>query len=127
MGGITQSMARSAEAHGASIRTDAEVKRIITENGVAIGVELADGEVLQSKIVISNTDPKRLFLGLLDEATLDEKFLAEVRALKSNSASLKLHCALRELPDFSAYLGSEFDPKQLAMVVDKPVDRLPPG
>ena len=42
MGGITQSMARSAEAHGASIRTDAEVKRIITENGVAIGVELAD-------------------------------------------------------------------------------------
>ena len=115
MGEITQSMARSAEANGASIRTDAQVKRIITENGGAVGVELADGEVLQTKIVISNTDPKRLFLDLLDEATLDEEFLAEVRALKTNSASLKFHCALRELPDFSGYLGSEFDPTQLAM------------
>ena len=115
MGEVTQSMARSAEAHGASIRTDAEVRRIITENGSAVGAELVNGEVLKSDIVISNTDPKRLFLSLLDEGSLDEEFLDDVRALKTNSASLKFHCALRELPDFSAYLGAEFDPTHLAM------------
>ena len=58
MGGITQSMARSAEAHGAAIRTSAEVKRIITDNGRATGVELVSGEVLLSDIVVSNADPE---------------------------------------------------------------------
>ena len=46
MGGITQSMARSAEAHGVSIRTDVEVKRILTRNGRATGVEIVGGEVV---------------------------------------------------------------------------------
>ena len=116
MGSITQAMARSAEAHRASIRTDAEVERILTSNGKATGVELADGGVVEGDIVVSNADPKRTFLKLLDPAELDDGFLADVRALKTQSASLKLHCALRELPDLSAYLGSEFDPRYLGRV-----------
>ena len=115
MGNVTQAMARSAEAHGASIRTDAEVRRIATENGKATGVELVSGEVLRSDVVVSNADPKRTFLSLLDQADLDEDFLKDIKSLKTDSASLKFHCVLRELPDFSAYLGSEFDPKHLAM------------
>ena len=116
MGSITQSMARSAEARGVSIRTDAEVKRILTRNGRATGVELADGEVVEADVVISNADPKRTFLQLLDEADLDDDFIDDIRALKTESASAKFLCALRELPDFSAYLGSEYDPKNLAMI-----------
>ena len=115
MGNITQAMARSAEAHGATIRTDAEVKRIVTENGKTIGVELVSGEVVRSELVVSNADPKRTFLQLLDQGDLDEDFRRDIKALKTDSASLKFHCVLRELPDFSAYLGSEFDPKHLAM------------
>ena len=116
MGSITQSMARSAEAWGVAIRTDAEVKRILTRNGRATGVELADGEVVEADVVISNADPKRTFLQLLDEADLDGEFIDDIRALKTESASAKFLCALRELPDFSAYLGSEYDPKNLAMI-----------
>ena len=40
MGAITQAMARSAESHGAIIRTDAGVEEIIIENGIARGVRL---------------------------------------------------------------------------------------
>ena len=116
MGGITQSMARSAEARGVSIRTDAEVKRILTRNGRATGVELAGGDVVEADVVLSNADPKRTFLQLLAEADLDDNFVDDVRALKTDSASAKFLCALRELPDFSAYLGSEYDPKNLAMI-----------
>ena len=116
MGSITQSMARSAEANGVSIRTNAEVKKILTEYGHATGVELVDGQVLNSDIVVSNADPKRTFRQLLDPADLDDGFLADVGALKTESASVKFLCALRELPDFSAYLGSEFDPTNLAMI-----------
>ncbi len=115
MGNITQAMARSAEAHGASIRTEAEVGRVIIENGKAAGVELVNGETLLSDVVVSNADPKRTFLNLLDPDSLEEDFLTGIRALKTDSASLKFHCTLRELPDFSAYLGPEFDPTYLAM------------
>ena len=116
MGTITIAMARAAEAHGASIRTDAEVARILTERGRVTGVELADGEVLEADVVVSNADPKRTFLTLVDEEDLNKEFLRGIRGLNTNSASLKFHCALNELPDFSAYLGPDFDPKHLASI-----------
>ena len=75
MGSITQSMARSAEANGVSIRTNAEVKKILTEYGHATGVELVDGQVLNSDIVVSNADPKRTFRQLLDPADPGRRFL----------------------------------------------------
>ncbi len=117
MGAITQSMQRSAEASGVSIRTGAEVSRILTEGERVVGVELSGGEVVHADLVVSNADPKRTFLGLLGNAGMDEDFVEDVRALKTQSASAKLLCSLKELPDFSTYLGVEHDPKELAMVV----------
>ena len=116
MGSITQSMARSAQAAGVSIRTGAEVERILTHNGRAVGVQLVEGEVIEADIVLSNADPKRTYLKLLDEADLDREFVDDVRALKTQSASAKFLCALSELPDFSAFLGSEYNPEHLAMI-----------
>ncbi len=116
MGGITQSLARSAEASGATIRTNAEVKRIVTSNGKTTGVELANGEVIEADIVISNADPKRTYLTLLDEAALDDDFINEVKALKTMAASAKFLCAIKELPDFSHHLGPNFNPEHLAMM-----------
>ena len=99
-----------------SIRTGAEVSRILTSNGRASGVELAGGEVIDADVVLSNADPKRTYLKLLDGAGLDEEFVDEVRALKTQSASAKFLCSLRELPDFSGHLGSEYNPEHLAMI-----------
>ena len=117
MGGITQSMKRSAEASGALIRTGAEVSRILMEGERTVGVELSSGELIPADVVVSNADPKRTFLGLLGDSELDEGFIEEVRSLKTESASAKLLCSLKELPDFSTYLGTEHDPRMLAMVV----------
>ena len=116
MGAFTQSLARSAEAAGVSIRTGAAVRRILVQRGRAAGVQLHDGEVIEADIILSNADPKRTFLKLLDEADLDREFVDEVRALKTQSASAKFLCALRELPDFSGYLGAEYAPEHLAMM-----------
>ena len=116
MGGVTQAMARSAEQYGVSIRTNAEVGRILTENGGVTGVELKGGEVLSSDIVVSNADPKRTCLKLLAPEDLDVDFIEDVRALKTNSASLRFLCALRALPDFSEHLGPDYDPKDLRLM-----------
>jgi len=75
MGGITHALAASAQACGATLQTGASVERILVENGKAIGVALADGTEIRSRVVVSNADPKRTFLKLVDARHLDSKFV----------------------------------------------------
>ena len=114
MGGITQAMARSAEASGVEIRTDVEIERIAVQNGRARGVVLTDGEEIASNVVVSNADPKRTFLGLVDPSDLETTFIDQIGRLKNGVTYLKFHCALKELPDFSRHLGEDFNPRYLA-------------
>ena len=116
MGGITQAMARSAQAAGVEIRSEAEVAQILVENGEAGGVVLDNGEEIRSRMTISNADPKRTFLSLLPGETLEPDFRRQVERLSTNASYLKFHAALNELPDFSHYLGPNFDPHYLAQV-----------
>ena len=66
MGAITQAMAAAAREFGAEIRTAAPVARIDVRDGRARGVVLEDGTEIARRIVLSNADPKRTFLGLVE-------------------------------------------------------------
>lgn len=60
MGGLQmlpKAMANIARKNGANLRTNAAVKRIIVEDGKAVGVELENGEIIRADAVISNADP----------------------------------------------------------------------
>jgi phytoene dehydrogenase-like protein len=116
MGSITAALRASAEAHGADIRTGAEVERVLVEGGRAVGVRLAGGEVLQARAVVSNADPKRTFLSLVDGADLSADFRTSVARLSTRVSYLKFHAAMRELPDFSRFLGPDYDPRVVARV-----------
>ncbi len=113
MGGITQSLARSAESHGARISTGAEVDHVLVEDGRALGVVLRSGDAVSSRLVISNADPKRTFLGLVEPGHLDSKFRGRIERLRTDAAYLKFHAALDRLPDFSRYLGPDYDERWL--------------
>lgn len=115
MGAITQAMASSITSKGVTIQTDAPVARILTEHGAAIGVRLEDGTEITSNIVISNADPKRTYVTLLDPGDLPDGFPQTIRDLKTNVSYLKFHAALNRLPDFSHYFNGDFDPRCLAM------------
>jgi len=117
MGGISQALSRCARAHGAGLETGADVRRILVENGRALGVELADGTAIRGRCVVSNADPKRTFLRLIAPGSLDAKFVERIRALKTEAAYFKFHAALKGIPDFSRYFkesGPAFDPRFLA-------------
>ena len=116
MGGITQAMARSATSIGVTIQTDRAVRKIMIENGRVYGVELENGESLRSSLVLSNADPKSTFLGLLGDSNLPSGFVSQIESLKTRSASLKFHAALRRLPDFDRFLRPGLDETSLAMV-----------
>jgi phytoene dehydrogenase-like protein len=106
MGRITALMADAAREYGAQIRTGAPVARILVEDGRARGIELASGERIGAGLVVSDVDPKRTFLTLVDPADLDDRFRGRVRGLQTNvAAGLKLHCALSAAPEYRVAAG----------------------
>jgi phytoene dehydrogenase-like protein len=111
MGGITQALRKSAEAKGAVIRTDAAVTKIRVSSGRAIGVILGDGEEIDAQLVVSNADPKRTFLQLIEEGDLPVSFRAKVHDIKMEGSCLKVNLILGELPNFKAYPGIAVGPQ----------------
>jgi phytoene dehydrogenase-like protein len=106
MGRISFAMAASAEAHGAMIRTNTPVAKILVHDGRAEGVRLEDGEELRAAAVLSNADPKRTFLQFCADADLDKNFLKRISHFKTESGVIKLNIALKELPSFKCLPGT---------------------
>ena len=98
-------LASAARAAGADIRTNAEVRRIHVKDGRATGVTLTSGEELQAKAVVSNADPRRTLLGLIDPVELEPGFLSRIRSYRSAGTVAKINLALTALPNFSALPG----------------------
>ncbi|MAI27514.1 MAG: amine oxidase [Spirochaeta sp.] len=105
MGGITQAMASAARSHGATLRTDAAVQRVLIEDGVARGVILESGEEIRSRVVISNADPKRTYLDLVSPTELPSEFRRGIENFRCVGNSGKVNLALSGLPDFSSLPG----------------------
>ncbi len=103
MGAISDALARSAESKGATIRTDAEVDHVQVNDGKACGAVLKSGEEIRAKIVISNADPKRTFLKLVDPQHLEEDFRRSIENFRVEGSSFKINLALDGLPNFTAY------------------------
>jgi phytoene dehydrogenase-like protein len=74
MGAITQAMAKSATAHGVTIRLSTRVRRVLIENGQAIGVETDKGESVRAIAVAAGINPKLLYLHLVEARALPEGF-----------------------------------------------------
>jgi phytoene dehydrogenase-like protein len=102
MGAITQAMAGALEASGGEIMSDAEVARVLVEDGKAAGVVLANGDELRARTVVSNLDVKRTFLNIMEEKDLPPDFVKRVKQFKIRGSSGKLNIALDGLPDFPA-------------------------
>jgi phytoene dehydrogenase-like protein len=102
MGAVTKALASSLLASGGTIRTDAEVDRVLVRGGRAEGVVLAGGEEVRAGMVVSNADVKRTFLTLVEEHELPEPFLRRVKNFKIRGSSGKVNIALDSMPEFPA-------------------------
>src|SRR5438132_5284508 len=111
MGGLTQALAKAAQALGVDIRCNTEVSRIQTNGGAVRGVALANGDEFQAPVVASNADAHVTFNKLLDAGELPPDFAAAVSRINYDSASLKINVALAELPNFRACSGLEAGPQ----------------
>src|SRR5260370_42133058 len=118
-------MAQAAREAGAIIRTGADVSRILTRDHRATGVALLGGEEIRARRIVSNADPKRSFLTLLDSADLPPSFVAAVRAYRCEGASIKMNLAVSELPRLRGDDGGGTQPYHRGLIqITKPLSEL---
>jgi len=98
MGSITRAMASACRALGVEIATSAPVARVLVRVGRAAGVVLEDGTEIASRLVVSNADPKRTLLGLVEASELPEEFREAIRGIKMAGPCAKVNMVLGEEP-----------------------------
>ena len=107
-GGFTQVLARAAQALGAEIRLESPVDRVITTNGRATGVALADGTEFHAPVVVSALDPRRTFLELVEPRELPTDLVETIQRFRFQGTSAKVNFALDAPPRYPA-LGDRTD------------------
>jgi phytoene dehydrogenase-like protein len=105
MGAITQAMAKCAASRGAVIRVSSPVRQVLIERGRAVGVITEAGDTIRAAAVVSNLNPKLLYLRLIDAAALPRDFLERITQYRCGSGTFRMNVALSELPDFTCLPG----------------------
>jgi phytoene dehydrogenase-like protein len=107
MGAISNAIARSAEAAGAVIRTDAEVSSIDVRDGRVTGVTLADGSELRAPIVASGAHPKTTILDLAGGENFPDEVATDMRRYRTRGGSVKINLVLSEPPAYEGVTADE--------------------
>lgn len=102
MGALAQAMAKAAVQAGAQIRTGADASRISVKDGSVTGVVLSEGEEIPAQVVVSNADPRRTFLRLIDPSHLEPDFVVKMQNYRCLGTVAKVNLALSHLPGFTA-------------------------
>src|ERR1035438_9429993 len=87
---------------GVEIRTGVEVAQIRIKDGLATGVVLASGEEISARAVVSNADPKRTLMRLVDPAHLAPDFIQKIMHYRCLGTVAKINLAICALPEFTA-------------------------
>jgi len=88
--------------NGGEVRLRSRVRRVLIEDGKAIGVELKSGGVLRSPIVVSNADAKRTLLEMVGRENLSRQTVETAEAGRM------------ALPLFIIYLAMKRDPLEVS-------------
>ena len=120
MGAISDALAAEARAHGVEIITDCGVTKVLSRDGRANGVVLADGGEIHARAVIGNLNPKLLYLDLVEAGDLEPDFVARMQGWRCASGSFRMNVALSELPDFSCRPGSDMQPHHSSGIIIGP-------
>ena len=102
IGQLAQALTRAAQRHGAEIRSDVEVAKIVTKNAVATAVALSNGDEITGMQIISSVDVKQTFLKLVEPTYLDPQFILQVKNIRARGTVAKVNLALATLPKFKS-------------------------
>lgn len=97
---LARALVASIEAHGGSIRMEAEVTDILMRHQNARGVVLANGEEIEANAILSDLDLKRSVLSLFQWKDLPAELIRQTGAFRTTGTVAKINLALDRMPDF---------------------------
>ena len=100
-GALGDALAAAARQAGVEIRTGVEVARIDVTDAAATGVTSSTGETFTARAVVSNADPKRTLLGLVDPMYLGPELVRRVQNIRAHGTLAKVNYAVSALPRFA--------------------------
>jgi phytoene dehydrogenase-like protein len=123
MGAITQAMGKAAATRGVDIRLNNPVREVIVEGGRAVGAITESGESFRAAAVISNLNPRLLYLKLIDQSVLPTDFRERITNFRCGSGTFRMNVALSELPDFTCLPGKQQGDHHTAGIILAPTLR----
>jgi phytoene dehydrogenase-like protein len=114
MGAIAEAMAAAAREAGAEIQVGAPVARVDVRGGRTAGVTLEDGAELPAGVVLSNADPKRTFLAMIEADQLPDGFRRDVAAIRMAGPSAKVNFVLSAEPRWTG-MPADADPNRRSL------------
>ena len=100
-GQLASAMAAVATAAGAEIRCGAAVARIDVDDSGVCGVTLSNGDRIATTTVVSNADPQRTLLGLVDPVRLEPDVILRIRNYRARGTLAKVNVVMNGLPSFA--------------------------
>ena len=93
---IPKAYKRGIEKYGGEVSLESPVKKIIVEENKAKGIELEDGSVFYSNIVISNADIQNTVSNLVGDDKFPKEYSNRVKDLKYANHCLALKIGLKQ-------------------------------
>jgi len=109
---LVTALLAACKAHGVSVRTSATAARLVLGARGVEGVELAGGESLPARAVLSTLTPARTLLGLVPAGTLAPSAERSARNFRTRGSTAVLRLALSTAPRFA---GREAEPIEHAV------------
>ena len=96
---LAEALVRLISDHGGICETGRDVERVLVRSGRAVGVRLADGEVVTAdRAVVASVTPSQLYEHLLEEDAVPAAVREGARAFRHGRAEMQIHYALSEPP-----------------------------
>ncbi|MCZ6597568.1 MAG: NAD(P)/FAD-dependent oxidoreductase [Planctomycetota bacterium] len=109
---------QAARRHGVDVRLESEVRHIRTAGGAVEGVDLTDGEPIDTRVVAASCDPKQTFLKLLSPPAITPKLHHQIGTLRCRGSTAKVDLALRGPLRFSCRPELEIEHARVAETID---------
>ena len=100
---IPGGIARALREYGGEIRFNSTVRKVLLEGRRAMGVELADGTVIRSRLVLSNINAKVLYLELVGRNNLPGWARRAVESYEVSIPCPMIMLGLDSAPDLQAH------------------------
>jgi phytoene dehydrogenase-like protein len=100
MGAITQAIASYGRTRGLDLEVNADVERILVENGRAVGVALRNGREYRVKVIASSAAAPVHLPQTHRRKGAPPEFVRDIRNYRTRSSAFKMNVACKGLPQY---------------------------